>query len=597
MSRYRMFQTLTFEDRARENQYQRERAKQSSEFLNSIWLPAMAFIALLLVRDMFLGLDSSAAIYGSLLRGFLLILTIVLYFYGRIQRTQTSRIFHSAVKLWVAIVTMVIIAVAASQSLESEARYFRALLGYLVVLGLFGTNFRDRVASLYFILIIGWIIISCLFYSVAVTNLEDFVSGQVTFVGMIIVVLSFNRALERAERKAFQTNVKLADANDELRRASAEKSNFLISLSHDLRQPLTGLVGYLDLTKMHAQKLNDPQLNTYLDGALRGSNLINLNLTKVLELSRIQDERFTPQQESVRVEEILKNVCGLLETKAIAENIHLKLVLPATEDQWVKTDPFILSQVLQNLVANALQYRRVGETKSWVLVSCVRRNAQILKITIADNGIGIPAQYHAKIFEPHFQIQNRSRSVDKGLGLGLAFVGQSITRLKDHRLSLSSNGRTYSKFNIYIPTSSEPHPVRSMANRDLNEANTFVTTSKFKYANVALFEDDKNIRLLFQNIAKNLNFQLLVFESIDELTDNDLGKLRKSSNSLLIISDYRLPRKNNGCETISKLRLLLEIEVPALIITGDLQFSQASLPLNTALLMKPFGLTQLIQAI
>ncbi len=597
MSSYRLLHSLTFEDQALENQYQKERAERSREFLNSIWLPAIVFIALLLVRDLFLGLDSSAALFGSTLRGFLFILTIVLYFYGRTQKTQTSRIFHLAIQLWVAIVTTVIIAVAASQSLESEARYFRAVLGYLVVLGFFGTNFRDRVAPLYFILIIGWIIFSCLFYSVAITNFEGFVSGQVTFVGMIIVVLSFNRALERAERKTFQINVKLAIANDELRRASVEKSNFLISLSHDLRQPLTGLVGYLDLTKMHAQKLNDTQLNTYLDGALRGSNLININLTKVLELSRIQDERFTPQQESVQVEEMLKNVCGLLEAKAISENIQLKLVLPATEDQWVKTDPFILSQVLQNLVANALQYRRVGETKSWVLVSCVRLSAQVLRITVADNGIGVPAQYHEKIFEPHFQIQNPSRNVDKGLGLGLAFVGQSITRMKDHRLTLSSDGQTFTKFNIYIPTPSEPYPVRLAADSVLVETNTFVHTAKFKYANVVLFEDDENIRLLFQNIGRSLNFQLLVFESMDGLTDNDLENLRKCSNDLLVISDYRLLGKNSGSETISKLRLLLDIEVPALIITGDLQFSQASLPVNTSLLMKPFGLTQLISAI
>jgi signal transduction histidine kinase len=591
----RLFKSFKFEDKSIEQQFASDSEARSKTFLNSIWLPAIAFITLLLIRDLFLGMNSNAEIFASALRAILLIFSAVLYVYGRRSTTQLSDYFHLAVKVWVAVATAVLVAIAASQSLESEARYYRALLGYLVVLCLFATYFRARATPLYLILIAGWLTISYLFKTIANNNLEAFVSGQATFVGMLIVVLSFNRTLERSERRAFQASLNLSNANEELKKASIEKSNFLISISHDLRQPLTGLVGYLDLTRMHAQKLKDPILDAYLDGALRGSNLISLNLTSVLDLSRIQDERFLPKLEPTRIEDTLRNVCGLLEAKAIAENIQLKLVLPTADVQWIDSDQIVLGQVFQNVIANALQYRRVGLTRSWVLVSCVRLSEKVLRVTIIDNGIGISPEYHTKIFEPHFQIHNPSRSVGKGFGLGLAFVAQSIKRLHNHGLTIASDGRTYTKFNIYLPISASPKVLSSIQPSTVQPTLNLAEPNRFKYGHIVLFEDSENIRSLFRHIADKFKIELIEFESFDDVDEIQLQKLTKLKNDLLIISDYRLIGVGNGCETIVKLRVLLGIEVPALVITGDLKFDSGLLPSNTSLLKKPFGLPQLIQ--
>jgi signal transduction histidine kinase len=448
--------SLKFEDTAQEQKFLAERAVLAKDFLSFVWLPAIVILSLLLFRDLFLGSNSRQEIFASVLRAILLGLTVALYFFGRLTKSKSLVSFHRLTSLWVITATGVLVAIATSQSLLSEARYYRALLGFLLVLGLFGSYFRESVARLYAILVFGWLVISYAFKGIATNNLEGFVSGQVTFIGMMIVVLTLNRAIEKADRRAFQANYQLTFALEEVKKASAEKSTFLMSLSHDLRQPLTGLTGFLDLTKRHTEKFQDPILNSCLDGAIRGSDLINLNLTKILELGRIQDERFEPHIEAIRINDLLQEVCSLLETRAAIARIQLKLILAADEDQWVETDPVLLGQVFQNLVSNAIQYRKPGPNQSWVLVSCIRLGLDVLRITVTDNGIGIPKEFQAKIFDPHFQLGNPRRSSNKGLGLGLAFVAHTITRLDRHKLTVSSNGRSGTKFSVYVPVPLKP---------------------------------------------------------------------------------------------------------------------------------------------
>jgi signal transduction histidine kinase len=406
---------------------------------------------LLLIRDLFLGLSSKQEIFGTVFRAALFGLTVTLYLYDRIYKSKSAIIFHRITFLWVVTATSVLAAVATSQSLLSEARYYRSLLGYLVVLGLFGTYFRENVARLFVVFLVGWIAISYSFRGIASDHLEGFVSGQITLLGMIIVVCTFSRALEKADRRAFRASYELTSALADVRKVSAEKSTFLTSLSHDLRQPLTGLTAYLDLTKDHAKRFQDPVLDSYLNGAIRGSDLINSNLTKILELSRKQDERFEPKTEPICINELLQEVCGLLEARVATERVQLKLILPADEDQRIETDPVLLGQVFQNLIANAIQYRKPAPNKSWVLVSCVRLGLDVLRITVTDNGIGIPKEFQSKIFEPHFQLRDPSRSSKKGLGLGLAFVTHTISRLDRHKLTVSSDGRSGTKFSVYLP--------------------------------------------------------------------------------------------------------------------------------------------------
>jgi two-component system, sensor histidine kinase len=223
-------------------------------------------------------------------------------------------------------------------------------------------------------------------------------------------------------------------------------------LSHDLKQPLTGLIGYLELAENQITQPAHAAYRDFIHRAQNSANAINRNLTRVLELARIQDIGYHTKATAVDLRELVNLVGKMYEAQVIAQNINFKIVTPANNAVFVNSNFDLLFQIIQNLIANSIKYRRASPVKTRIILSAIQLSNGLTKISVADNGIGIQPSDTEKIFEPYYQADNNERNNTKGLGLGLAFVREAINRLPDHHITLWSNATSVTKMNILLPT-------------------------------------------------------------------------------------------------------------------------------------------------
>jgi signal transduction histidine kinase len=425
------------------------------------------------------------------------------------------------------------------------------------------------------------------------TNPRVWIQGQIfLFSGFMLGFLT-HTTNRWNERRLFELQRKLdAQLNIEAEN-NLKKTKFIAALSHDLRQPLTGLIGYLELAETQVPKNKDNKLANYLKRAQNSADAINKNLTRVLELARLQDVGSSINLKAVDLIELANLIGRLFEAQLVAQSITLKIIKPQSDQIFVETDFDLLFQVIQNLVANAIKHRRDEPIKAMVILSIVQLSNGKTKISIVDNGTGIPRNEFQNIFKPYYQINNPERQIAKGLGLGLAFVQEAIQRLPKHEIQVWSNEKSLTKFNVLLPS-----VIESVLKQTDNGILTAKPRSKAQLdqlssLRVLVIEDDDGVREFVAEVLYPLVNTVLAPSNV-----NDTGQLiSMASRCNFIVCDYDLPSELKGYALTSLLRENGNAKIPALIISGR---SELKPPLDfaqTAFLQKPFDATQLLDII
>ena len=228
------------------------------------------------------------------------------------------------------------------------------------------------------------------------------------------------------------------------------RSEFVHTVSHDLRSPLTSVIGYTELVD-RAGSLNDLQrdfLNRIQDSVQQITGLIN----DLLDIGSIE-AGFDTRREFVQLEGILRYTIDMLQgqikTKHITVTTDISPALPA-----LRANPIRLRQVMDNVVGNAIKYSYPNGEISISIHS--EDNQMILKVT--DAGPGIPAAEQSRIFDKFYRATNINSDVE-GSGLGLAIV-KTIVESHQGRIWVESVEGKGSSFFIVLPMVSEPAPVK-----------------------------------------------------------------------------------------------------------------------------------------
>jgi signal transduction histidine kinase/CheY-like chemotaxis protein len=399
------------------------------------------------------------------------------------------------------------------------------------------------------------------------------------------------------ERGLFEMRRKIDKQLKAEAEASVQKSKFLAALSHDLRQPLTGLVGYLELAQTQIPKTDETKLAQYVKRAQNSADAINKNLTRVLEIARMQDVGSSINVRSTDLIELVGTIGRLFEAQLIAQNITLKIIRPQADPVYVETDFDLLFQVLQNLVSNALKHRRKAPVESVVIISIAQLLNGKTKISVVDNGTGIPRGELENIFKPYYQLNNPERQIEKGLGLGLAFVNDAIRKLPRHKIEVWSNEKSLTKFNLLIPSvhlqPQNQHLKQSSDRSHPKIAHAQYQLDRMKSLRVLIIEDDAVVRDFVNEVLSPI--VKLVVAPV-EITD--VAKMEYlATQTDLIVCDHDLPTAMKGFALSAHLALTTGREIPTLIISGR---SELQLPINRSgldLLQKPFDATQLTDSI
>ncbi|MFZ0346713.1 MAG: HAMP domain-containing sensor histidine kinase, partial [Pseudolabrys sp.] len=222
------------------------------------------------------------------------------------------------------------------------------------------------------------------------------------------------------------------------------KSQFVANMSHELRTPLNAVLGYSELL---ADGLygNIPQKGLEVLERIQanGKHLLNL-INDVLDISKIEAGQLTLALDDYSVEAIVQSVVAATGSLAQAKGIEVKTSVP-NDLPMGRGDERRLTQVLLNLVSNAIKFTDTGEVE--VRVQAVNGEFNIM---VCDTGPGIAPKDQATIFEQFHQIDNTSTRKKGGTGLGLS-ISRQLVGMHGGRIDLDSTLGVGSTFNIVVP--------------------------------------------------------------------------------------------------------------------------------------------------
>ena len=234
--------------------------------------------------------------------------------------------------------------------------------------------------------------------------------------------------------------------NQEISRLLADRRDSLDYLIHEIKNPLTSIIGYSDLYLRQQDQNNLAMANLeHIQQVLnQGRNVLRL-INDTVELSSYQEGDF-----KLTIAEI--DVCLLLEDitlslKPYLEAKQLKLITSCLPQRLIiKSDALRIQQIITNLLTNAIRYTKQGT----ITLTCNQTETNELEIKIIDTGVGIAHEHRDRIFEPYFRSDLSRQSVPEGTGLGLAIVAQLVTLLNG-TIKLSSEIDFGSTFVVKIP--------------------------------------------------------------------------------------------------------------------------------------------------
>lgn len=238
----------------------------------------------------------------------------------------------------------------------------------------------------------------------------------------------------------------LVMARDRALEASRLKSQLLANVSHDLRTPLTTILGYAQLLEMGAHgTLADKQRET-IAGIIKSAKYLTDLVNDLLDQAKLEDGKLKLNITSFVPSEIVNQVQSNMSVPAHTKGLTLITDIGPDVPLTVTGDPDRVQQILANLVSNAIKFTQEGT----VHVRLFRPDMKHWALQVTDTGIGIPQQEQAYIFEPFRQVDGSSKSDSAGTGLGLSIVKQLTVLMGGHILLESTEGKG-STFTIHLP--------------------------------------------------------------------------------------------------------------------------------------------------
>lgn len=276
-----------------------------------------------------------------------------------------------------------------------------------------------------------------------------------------------NALEEREERLAFQ-NTLLSRQNQELEiqrqqihlqnlkllEAAQMKSQFLATMSHEVRTPMNAIIGFSQLLLRQHHQLSPQQVDMVNRILNNGKHLLTL-INDILDLSRIEAGRLELKPETVNLADLVQ--ATVEELRSLAEQKHLELTIETHLDSpYVVNDGARVRQVLVNLLSNALKFTDRG----YVRVKVRDLQGDRVRISVQDTGIGIASEHLPHIFEEFRQIDQTATRRHSGTGLGLA-ITQWLVQMMGGQIRVSSQLGKGSTFKIDLPREIGSRPASS----------------------------------------------------------------------------------------------------------------------------------------
>jgi len=358
----------------------------------------------------------------------------------------------------------------------------------------------------------------------------------------------FAAARDMTERKRFEqalqdSNVELKSAKSAAEKANLAKSDFLSSMSHELRSPLNAILGFAQLMESATPSPSTSQSESIAQILQAGWHLLKL-INEILDLAVIESGKVLLSPEAVLLSEVMSECQAMMEP--LAQPRGISMTFPRFDDKaplFVKADRTRLKQIIINLLSNAIKYNKEHGT---VVVDCIVSGPERIRINVADTGAGLSPEKLAQLFQPFNRLGQEASGV-AGTGIGLV-VTKRLAELMEGMLGVDSTVGVGSVFWCQLITVATPQfeiqssEVEALVRPPLPEGAS-------KRTLLYVEDNPANMRLVQQLIERCPDIELLT------AVNGTLGiEIARATRPQVILMDINLP----GISGIEALKILRE---------------------------------------
>ena len=390
-------------------------------------------------------------------------------------------------------------------------------------------------------------------------------------------------ALEMVNYDLKTAYIQLKNAEENERKANSVKTDFLARMSHDMRTPLSAIIGLSDFGVTEKRDEKDYEYFS----KIKGTSIYLLGLVNdILDMQQMETQTVVLTPGIYKLSNIINDIETIISTRAAQKNLNLTINTSLKEDSdFVVVDEKRFKQIFINLLNNAIKYTPAGKNIVFTVESTSQNDKILFSAVVEDNGVGMSAEFQSIMFNPFTKEQNAFSEIESGSGLGLS-ITKNLIKLMGGTIECKSKLNEGTQF--YITLHLDKPSVKEI--KILNQQVSAATDTKiFMNRHILLCEDNEINTEIARKLLEKKGF------IVDCAKNGAIGvnlfkasKLKKNAGFDAILMDVRMPVMD-GLEATKNIRKI-DNKIPIIALSANAYKTDIDKSLEVGMnahLMKP----------